>query len=261
LLINGDLGSSSTESDSVGSPFDVLVSVDLARDVADIKTMRTFKCSAISTTTEGQAAIDSILSQIESVTMLYLWASGLEGIMYEGAGSKATPYVAMNLEKYLNTMTMVQGGGNSVQSLPTDNFEYGCIQDKTEISLGVVGLVFFTAFMLIIIFLYWIVLLLIISKHALFRVAKRKHGLKNIKPVPDSVISWMLQAAREQAHGYTDPSATGVPKHEEDLRNWYFTIVDHSKGLARMVQSRGELMVRPQQVQEYPNYGPYYGPY
>jgi hypothetical protein len=69
----------------------------------------------------GQAAIGSILSQIESVTTLYLWTSGLEGILCEVAGSKATSYAARNLEQYLNTMAMVQGGGNSVQSLPSDS--------------------------------------------------------------------------------------------------------------------------------------------
>jgi hypothetical protein len=98
VLTIGLLGSSSTESDSVGSPFNVLVSVDLASAVTNTKTMRTFKCSATSTTNKGQAAIDSILSQIESVTTLDLWTSGLEGILYEGAGSNATSYVARNLE-------------------------------------------------------------------------------------------------------------------------------------------------------------------
>jgi hypothetical protein len=255
VLTIGLLGSSSTESDSVGSPFDVLVSVDLASAVTDTK--RTFKCSATSTTNEGQAAIDSILSQIESVTTLDLWTSGLEGILYEGAGSNATSYAARNLEQYLNTMTMVQGGGNSVQSLPSDSILYGCIKDKTKISLGVVALVFFTAFILIVIFLYWIILLLIISKHALFRVAKRNHGLKNIKPVPDGIISWMLQAAREQAQG---PGSTpeGIPKREEDLRDWDFTIVDPTQGVARMVRARGEVvMMTPQLVQAYPKNGPY----
>jgi hypothetical protein len=73
------------------------------------------------------------------------------------------------------------------------------MNDKTKILLRIVALVIFTVFILIVIFLYWTVLLLIILKHALFRVAKRNHRLKNIKSVPDSTISWMLQAAREQA--------------------------------------------------------------
>jgi hypothetical protein len=246
-------GSSSIESDARGSPFDVLVSIDLAAQITDTKTMKTFKCTAKSNTTEGQTAIDSILSQMESVTALSNWNPGLEGVLYEGFGSKASVYAQGRLEQYLNTMTMVQGGGNSVLSLPSDGFIYGCIKAKAEISLGVVALVIFTAGLLVVTFLYWIILLLIISKHAIFRVAKRKQGLKNIKPVPDSVIGWMLQAAREHAQG-SDATAEGVPKNEKDLRDWDFSIVDRTQGMARLLRARGNVTMTPQLVQEKPKF-------
>lgn len=204
--------------------------------------MRTFKCDARSNSTEGQSAVDSILSQMESVTALSRWAAGLDSILYQGAGTDAATNAAQQLEQYLNTMTMVQGGSNSMLSFPTDNFEYGCIKDKTSIALGVVVLVIFTAFVFVITFLYWIILLLIISKHAISRMAKRRSGLgiKNIKPVPDSVISWMLQAARENIQS-SDTNAGSAPKKEGELRNWSFTIVDGAQGVARMVQTRGNV--------------------
>jgi hypothetical protein len=61
VLTIGLLGSDSTESDSVGAPFVVLVSVDLVRAVTDTKTMRTFKYFATSTLTEAkqQSAVSS----------------------------------------------------------------------------------------------------------------------------------------------------------------------------------------------------------
>jgi hypothetical protein len=243
------LGSSSIESNDRGNPFNVLVSIDLEADITDTKTMKTFKCTALSNTEEGQTAINGILSQMESVTALRDWNPGLEGVLYEGYGSKASTYAKGRLEQYLNTMTMVQGGGNSVLSIPTDNFIYGCIKAKAEISLGIVVLIIFTAFLLLVTFLYWIILLLIIFKHAIFRAAKRKSGLQNIKPVPDSVIGWMLQAAREHAQG-SDSTAEGAPKTEDDLRDWDFTIVDRTQGVARMLRARGDITTTPMLVQE-----------
>jgi hypothetical protein len=61
VLTIGLLGSASTERDSVGAPFVVLVSVGLSRAVTDTKTMRTFKCFATSTLKEAkqQSAVSS----------------------------------------------------------------------------------------------------------------------------------------------------------------------------------------------------------
>jgi hypothetical protein len=162
--------------------------------------------------------------------------------LYYGAGTDAVTNAAQQLEQYLNTMTMVQGGSNNVLNFATDNFEYGCIVAKTSIPMGVFALVIFTAFLLIITFLYWIVLLLIISFHAMSRVKKRRLGLgiKNIKPVPDSVIGWMLQAARESIQG-SDANAESAPKKEDELKDWSFTIVNSSQGVARLVRARGNV--------------------
>ena len=213
--------------------------------------MKTFKCTALSNTEEGQTAINGILSQTESVTALADWVLGLEGVLYEGYGSKASTYAESRLEQYLNTMTMVQGGGNSVLSIHTDGFIYGCIKAKAEISLAIVVLIIFTAFLLVVTFLYWIILLLIIFKHAISRKTKRKLGLKNISPVPDSIIGWMLQAAREHAQG-SDFTAEGAPKTEEDLRDWDFKIVDRTQGVARMLRARGDDMTTPLLAHETP---------
>jgi hypothetical protein len=130
-------------------------------------------------------------------------------------------------------MTMVQGGSNNVFNLPTDNPVYGCIVNKTKIAIGIYFLVLFLAFIFVITLLYWIILLLVISTHAVVRLAKRKSGLQNIKPVPDSVISWMLQAARENVQG-SNANAEGAPMKEQDLRDWTFTVVDSTQGVARI---------------------------
>jgi len=195
--------------------------------------MKTFLCATNSNSTNGQTAINNILSQMESFQTLSDWAAGLEGILYEGDGTGASNYSQSNLEQYLNTMTMVQGGSNNVFNLPTDNPVYGCIVNKTKIAIGIYFLVLFLAFIFVITLLYWIILLLVISTHAVVRLAKRKSGLQNIKPVPDSVISWMLQAARENVQG-SNANAEGAPMKEQDLRDWTFTVVDSTQGVARI---------------------------
>jgi len=195
--------------------------------------MKTFLCATNSNSTNGQTAINNILSQMESFQTLSDWATGLEGILYEGDGTGASNYSQSNLEQYLNTMTMVQGGSNNVFNLPTDNPVYGCIVNKTKIAIGIYFLVLFLAFIFVITLLYWIILLLVISTHAVVRLAKRKSGLQNIKPVPDSVISWMLQAARENVQG-SNANAEGAPMKEQDLRDWTFTVVDSTQGVARI---------------------------
>jgi hypothetical protein len=205
--------------------------------------MKTYLCAASSNSTSGQTAVNSILSQMGSTTALYQWAPGLSGIIYTGAGTPASPFASLRLEEYLNTMTMVQGGSNSVLSFPTDNFEYGCIKDKTKIAVGIYFLVFLLALLLILTTFYWLALLIIISKFAMVRFARRKSGLqKNIKPVPVSVLSWMLQAARENIQGGSDVYAQ-VPMKEDELRDWHYTIVDHSQGVARIGRSRGNAPV------------------
>jgi hypothetical protein len=195
--------------------------------------MKTFLCATNSNSTNGQTAINSILSQMESVTALSDWASGLEGILYEGEGTGASNYSQSNLEQYLNTMTMVQGGSNRVLDPPTDNLVYGCIVNKTKIAIGIYFLVLFLAFIFFFTLLYWIILLLVISTHAVVRLAKRKSGLQNIKAVPDSVISWMLQAARENVQG-SNANTEGAPMKVQDLRDWIFTVVDSTQGVARI---------------------------
>jgi hypothetical protein len=237
------LGSSSIGDDTTGSAFDVLVSIDQSGTTTDTKTMKTYKCTASAASAAGEVAIPAILSQIESASTLVQWSVGLEAILYRGADTPVSQYAQSNLEIYLNSMTMVQGGSNNMLETPIDGtFEYGCIVGKTKIAVGVFFLVLFTAFVLAMTTLYWIILLLIISKHALSRVAKRKTGLnvKNVRPVPDGVISWMLQAARENVQG-SNTHTEGVPMKEGELREWNYTLVDRDHGVAKLVRARGNV--------------------
>ncbi len=238
--------SSSALSDENLEPFNVLVSVDLTATKADEKTMKTYQCEVT-----GQVdKINPILSQMRSVVTLNQWAPGLEGILYMGAGTAISDYAKPNLEQYLNSMTMVQGGSDTIltnYTVDNDHRFYGCVLEKSSLNPAIIALALFAAIILIVTFVYWVVLLGFIGKHALFKKIKGDGRRKNIKPVPDSTLSWILQAARESAmtsgntFGSPDGSVLfGVPKKEQELRGWNFSITDSFNGVARMVRRRGD---------------------
>ena len=238
--------SSSALSDRVLEPFDVLVSVDLTGHKMDQKTMKTYQC-----TVTGQVDnINRILSQMKSVTTLNQWADGLERILYMGADTTISKYAKGNMEQYLNSLTMVQGGSNTILTNYTvdgDHRYYGCIREWTTLNPAIIALVMFASAILVITIVYWLVLLGFIGKYALSKKTKGDGGRKNIKPVPDSTLSWILQAAREAAmsggsnYGYGDAAMLlGVPRKEQELRGWSFSITDNVNGVARVVRRRGE---------------------
>jgi hypothetical protein len=238
--------SSSALSDGNLAPFDVLVSVDLGGSKMDQKTMKTYQCKVT-----GQVdSINRILSQMKSVVTLNQWADGLERILYMGADTLISNSAKSGLEQYLNSMTMVQGGSNTILTNTTvdgDHRFYGCVREWTTLSPAIIALVVFAAIILVVTIVYWLVLLGFIAKHALFKKARGDSGRKNIKPVPDSTLSWILQAAREASmaggsnYGYGDGSMLlGVPRKEQELRGWSFSITDNVNGVARVVRRRGD---------------------
>ncbi|KAE9362942.1 hypothetical protein N431DRAFT_489904 [Stipitochalara longipes BDJ] len=238
--------SSSALSDSTLAPFDVMVSVDLNGDKLGQKTMKTYQCQV----TGEVDSINRILSQMKSVTTLDQWVDGLEGILYMGANTDISTYAQGNLERYLNSMTMVQGGSNTILSNYTvdgDHRYYGCVSEMTTLSAGIIALVVFAGLILLITTVYWLILLGFVGKHALFKKIRGDKSRKNIKPVPDSTLSWILQAAREASmtnganYAYGDGTMfLGVPRGEEELRGWSFSITDSVNGVARVVRRRGD---------------------
>jgi hypothetical protein len=238
--------SSSALSDATLEPFDVMVSVDLYGNETGLKTMKTYQCQV----TGEVDSINRILSQMKSVTTLNQWVDGLEGILYMGANTNISTLAQANLERYLNSMTMVQGGSNTILSSYTvdgDHRYYGCVTEMTTLSAAIIALVVFAGLILLITAAYWFFLLWSLGKHSLFKRIRGDSSRKNIKPVPDSTLSWILQAAREASMstgaGYTYGDGSiylGVPRRETELRGWSFSITDSVNGVARVVRRRGD---------------------
>jgi hypothetical protein len=226
-----------------GDSFNVLASVDLNGTYNEAKTMRTYQCNVVSNYTLDFDHIESILKQMQSNDSLAAWADGLEADLYLGDLSDIDYNVGQSIAQRLNSMTMVQGGSNIVDSTALDYPFYGCIGSVTYISPAILALIGFTGFCLLTVTFYWIILFFRLGRHALpsFFHGKDTHG---IKPVPDSILSWMLQASRENALG-SQPAygeslhLGGVPKKERELHNWGFGVVEPGTHIARMVRTHG----------------------
>lgn len=147
------------------------------------------------------ASIDLNATEADSPETLYEWVDSLESAIYLGALFNASN-PARGLVAQLNSLTMVQGVSNSVFSSTTDISWYSCIISRTTISPFVFLLAAFAGFILLVTLFYWIYLLVHLGSLALPGMSHRRDaGPRNLKPVPDSILSWMLQATRENALG------------------------------------------------------------
>jgi hypothetical protein len=220
---------------------------------------------------------------MESMSTIEQWIAGLQGVVYMGSGSVPSADLKPNLEQYLNTMTMVEGGSNNVFST-TPNGDppyYGCLTSQAEVHPIILLLVGFAGFIFLVTLFNYLLLLAKLSTHFMvteFRSNSNPDSRANIKPIPDSTLSWILQAARENAldtehmstgnrgvrgkpvDGLTEEvrkmsdSRVSVPSHEYELRDWRFEIVDMPAGIARVVRRHGKAvssaMSSPQQPQQ-----------
>jgi hypothetical protein len=88
---------------------------------------------------------------------------------------------------------------------------YGCLTSQAEVHPIILLLVGFAGFIFLVTLIYYFVLLTKLSTHFMgtkFRPDSSAGSRANIKPVPESTLSWILQAARENALE-TEHTSTG----------------------------------------------------
>jgi hypothetical protein len=161
--------SSSAPTDNSSQPFDVLISVDMNSSYSDTKTFKTSFCNVTASRAECQDGLNNILSKMESKSTIYYWIAGLQGVVYMGSGSVPSADLKPNLEQYLNTMTMVEGGSNNVFST-TPNGDppyYGCLTSQAEVHPIILLLVGFAGFIFLVTFIYYCMLLTKLSTHSM----------------------------------------------------------------------------------------------
>lgn len=144
-------------------------------------------------------------------------------------------------------MTMVQGGFGSLSSYVGEGGDqtYGCVVNRTYISIVVVVLVAILGGWLLAMFSYWMFMLLRLGRHAMPFSKKRKIR-SAVSPIPDGLISWMLQATRESTFGqqqkdYGRVNMDVVPEEEHQTRDWNYKVMDDmaDTNYARLVRVKG----------------------
>jgi hypothetical protein len=164
-------------------------------------------------------------------------------------------------------MTMVQGGFGSIitEVGPGGDPTYGCIVPKTYISIVVLILAAIVGSALVGMFSYWILMLIRLGAHSLPFSSKRSKR-SAISPLPDGLVSWMLQATRESNFGqqqteYGRINMDIVPGEEKQTREWNYEVVDgvSDTQLARLVRVGGSPGPMVQQVAS-PGYNSYAEP-
>ncbi len=247
------------------------------------KTFMTFFCKVTASRAEYQDGLNKILSKMETMSTIEQWIAGLQEVVYMGSGSVPSAGLKPNLGQYLNTMTMVEGGSNNVFST-TPNRDppyYGYLTSQAEVHPIILLLLGFAGLIFLVTLIYYCMLVTKLSTH--FVVTKYRPNFNveskaNSRPVPDSTLSWILQAARENAldteHTSTgnrdvkrkpiggleeevrtiSDSSVSVPSHEYELRDWRFEVVDMPAGIARVVRRHekavSSVMGSPQQPQQ-----------
>lgn len=141
---------------------------------------------------------------------------------------------------------MVQGGLGSIMEVPKpeDDHTYGCLVTKTSISIVVIALACAVGAALLGMFIWWIIMLFRIRAHSL---PFRKSGSKRsaIRPVPDGLVAWMLQATRESTFGqqekqYGRVNMDIVPENDHQTKDWTYKVVDDgSDPYARLTRAGG----------------------
>ena len=272
---HGDLSThaiswSSSQPDDAQLPFTVKASIDQGYNFNDSKLMKSYTCSVDSNSPELDM-INSILSEMASNSTLQQWVGYLPSYVYDGSGTPASDQAPLYLAQSLNSMTMVEGGNNILTSTValSDDPTQGCIVPKTYISPFVIFLILLVGLTLVGLMAYWIILLTRLGANILPSFIRKSEG-SSLKPIPDGLLSWMLQATRETSfhqqqneHGMIN--LENVPKKEMQLRDWNFTVVqDPNNGrIARLVRP-GEgvpLTVPPPQMTQSTEPAPYNSQY
>lgn len=194
-----------------------------------------YDCSIDPASTEYQTIL-SILGYMDPNQTLFDWIYNVKASIYDGENTGPVNNTADMLAQTLNSLTMVEGGDNNLYStVRAGDSTYGCLISRTYMNPFVVILASLVGFILLSMTFYWILLLVRLSMQGINVLPTfiRSTGNITLKPIPDGILSWMLQATRESSFGHQQITHPGsamnldlVPSHETSLMDWKFEVVE-----------------------------------
>ncbi len=171
--------------------FKVKAAVQLGGDYASDKYMMAFDCSAYSNNylSGDSDNINTIMSYMVANETIFQWAGSLQTTIYDGAGTTANPDTGFFLAMTLNTIIMVEGGGDVVDSYPTadSGFDQGCFVYTTWVSPFIFALLGLAALALISMIAYFLILILRLGIGLRF-FSRGKQSTASINSLPDSLF-------------------------------------------------------------------------
>jgi hypothetical protein len=186
---------SSSVGNDTGTTFDIRASIDLSASTTDPKVIRNYLCEIYASEAEW------ILNSIDSSPTLQSWVPGFQGSMYDGTGTPAANDTGGILERYLNSMIMVAGGGNFLLSTSTEDTQ-GCLVSQTSVPLLVV-ILFSLVGVATALFAASAMSIWIWFHFRAGRLQSLHHYTTYYKDIdthtPDDLVSWMAHATRESA--------------------------------------------------------------
>ncbi|CAF9909494.1 hypothetical protein IMSHALPRED_008380 [Imshaugia aleurites] len=209
----------SSQADASLHPFDVRASVQLDALFDDVKTMKSLEC------TMNAPAMEWVLANASSQKTLSEWILTFQGSMYNGTGTTAAPDVDARLEWVLNSMVMIGAGGNYLLSVAPPDSTQGCLAQRALIPnamLAIFGIV--------------TLILIAIPFHLAFLFFRyRRFSSINrslVKATPNSLVGWMVQAARITVSD--NGNRSGHEVKSKDLKHWEYGLRGAGEGRPRL---------------------------
>jgi hypothetical protein len=202
------LWSNSADTDVAGTIWNVLASVQTnASPLDENEIMLPLSCSM------SAPAAEKIAANMASRSTMSEWSLIFQGLMYDGSDTPIVTDPATELAMLLNTIIMVQGGNNVIISAPPldEDQTQGCIAPATEVPSVVEALVLIATGLFILLTVVYLV------------YAWKLHNMEAeirgaTKHLPDGVVGWVVQAAKEHQIGKDEDFQCRIRKRE--LESW-----------------------------------------
>ena len=185
--------STNATQDPAGSPWAVRAVIQ-----TDYELGAEMQFDALECTVDAPGAKNT-LSSMSSIYNINTWGLVMQGSMYNGADTPAVTNVPDQLAMLLNTMVMVSGGNNNLNSAPAadDDQTQGCLSTVAYAPTGMAVVVLFVAALLVVLGIAWLCAsfhLWHLKRHANPRNPGRADEIERL---PQAIEEWALLAARE----------------------------------------------------------------
>ncbi|KAJ9651709.1 hypothetical protein H2198_009021 [Neophaeococcomyces mojaviensis] len=213
---------------TVGNVFEIRAAVD-TNDIDTLGTKQIHTYGCVLRARDSEQTVFKIARQIDIDYSLSKWSEAIAGAMFpdvRGFTSYPLNDLEITLQRYLNSMIMVAGSGESLSSPNTAGIEVGIVQMGTVIPYWIIVVASVVAALLLSLGTYFIFLLFAVEKAQIEydrsnQDSKKVLGKEILDNTPIGLLEWMAHAA------YESRDASRKPESKE-LRKWILSTTWHA---------------------------------